>query len=91
MTLAAAHATAGDRTTIRGIGMGRTFTAASRGIDAIGINPANLAIPDRSRFSMVVLPFTYRLSTELFSYDIYQDFLPVSRIQTEMGNANQSC
>ena len=72
--LVASQVEAGDRTTIRGIGMGRTFTAASRGIDAIGINPANLAIPDRSRFSMVVLPFTYRLSTELFSYDIYQEF-----------------
>ncbi|HWP81556.1 MAG TPA: DUF5723 family protein [Bacteroidota bacterium] len=65
---------AGDRTTIRGVGMGRTFVSASRGIDAIGINPANLAIPDRSDFSLVVLPFTYRVSTELFSYDIYQEF-----------------
>jgi hypothetical protein len=67
-------ARAGERTTVRGVGMGRTFVAASRGIDAIGINPANLAVPDRSPFSLVLLPFTYRLSTELFSYDIYKDF-----------------
>jgi hypothetical protein len=64
----------GDRTTIRGVGMGRTFVSASRGIEAIGINPANLAIHDRSDFSLVVFPFTYRVSTELFSYDIYQEF-----------------
>lgn len=72
--MAVAYAFAGDRTTIRGIGMARTSTAASRGIDALGINPANLAVPDRSRLSVVVAPFTFRVSTELFSYDIYRDF-----------------
>jgi hypothetical protein len=65
---------AGDRTNIRGVGMGRTMNATSRGTDAIGINPANLAIPDIGRVTLNLLPIGFRISTELFNYDIYQEY-----------------
>lgn len=65
---------AGDRSNIRGVAMGRTMNATSRGLDALGINPANLAWPDRNRFSFNIVSFGTRVGTELFTYDVYQEF-----------------
>ncbi|HLF19162.1 MAG TPA: DUF5723 family protein [Bacteroidota bacterium] len=67
-------AVAGDRSNVRGMAMGRTFNASSRGLDALGVNPANLALADRSSISLNILSLGTRLSTELFSYDVYQEF-----------------
>ena len=63
-----------DRVSLRSVGMGRSAVAASRGIDAIGVNPANIAIPDIGRFNMGLMNTSFRMSTELFSYDIYQKY-----------------
>ncbi|MBI4428248.1 MAG: hypothetical protein HY562_03930 [Ignavibacteriales bacterium] len=68
------HGLAGDRSSIRGMGMARTLNASARGLDALGINPANLALPGRGFMSLNVLSFGTDVSTELFSYDAYQDF-----------------
>jgi hypothetical protein len=65
---------AGDRSNIRGMAMGRTMNASSRGLDALGINPANLAWPDRNRFSLNIVSFGTRIGTDLFTYDAYQEF-----------------
>ena len=54
--------------------MGRTFVAWSRGTEALGINPANLAAPAPSSFSLSLMPVGLRLSTEMFSYDLYQEY-----------------
>ncbi len=61
----------------RTVGMARTFTASSRGLDAIGLNPANLALDDRGSsvtfqiapiFGMGVLA-----GSDFLNYKIYQD------------------
>ena len=65
---------AGDRWNVRGMGMARTILAGSRGSEALGINPANLAIPDRSSFTLSLIRAGARFSTELVSYDIYQEY-----------------
>ncbi|MBF8296822.1 MAG: hypothetical protein HW389_3367 [Bacteroidetes bacterium] len=65
---------AGDRSNIRGMAMGRTMNASSRGLDALGINPANLGWPDRNRFSFNIVSFGTRIGTDLFTYDVYQEF-----------------
>ncbi len=65
-------AVAGDRYNTRGLGMARAVVSSSRGADAIGINPANIAIPDVGRMNLNIMPFSIRVGTELFSYDIYQ-------------------
>ena len=70
----AAHGLAGDRSNIRGMAMGRTMNASARGLDALGINPANLAWPDRNRFSLNIVSFGTRVGTDLFTYDVYQEF-----------------
>jgi hypothetical protein len=65
---------AGDRISLRALGMGRTAVAATRGTDAIGINPANIAIPDIGHFNLSLVQSSFRISTELFTYDIYQKY-----------------
>jgi len=64
-----------DRVSGRTIGMARTFTASSRGLDAIGLNPANLALDDRgSTVTFEVAPFGFRAGSDLINYQIYQDY-----------------
>jgi len=65
---------ADDRVSLRTVGMGRTAVAASRGTDAIGVNPANIAIPDVGSFNLSLINSSFRVSTELFTYDIYQKY-----------------
>jgi hypothetical protein len=65
---------AGDLTNIRGIGMAGTMNAVSNETDAIGINPANIALPGIGYFTLTPAPVGVKLHTELFSYDIYSDY-----------------
>ncbi|MGA9408157.1 MAG: DUF5723 family protein [Bacteroidota bacterium] len=61
----------------RTVGMARTFTASSRGLDAIGLNPANLALDDRgSSVTFEVAPFMgigVLAGSDFLNYKIYQD------------------
>ncbi len=64
-----------DRVSGRTIGMSRTFTASSRGLDALGLNPANLALDDRgSTVTFEFLPFGFRAGSDFINYQIYQDY-----------------
>ena len=65
---------AGDLSNIRGVGMGRTMNAIARGVDALGINPANIAIPDQGKFSLNLAPAGIRVSTELLDYGLYKEY-----------------
>lgn len=67
-------ASASDRISLRTLGMGRTAVAVSRGIDAIGINPANIAMPDIGYFNFSLVNTNFRVSTELLTYDLYQKY-----------------
>jgi len=69
-----ALAVASDRISLRAVGMGRSAVALTRGTDAIGINPANIAIPDVGHFNLALAQSSFRVSTELFTYDIYQKY-----------------
>ena len=68
------RAQSGDRSSVQGIGMARTVNGISRGIDALGINPANLALPDRATGTVGVFPFGVQISSDLVPYDIYQEY-----------------
>ena len=64
-----------DRVSGRTIGMSRTFTASSRGLDALGLNPANLALDDRgSTVTFEFVPFGFRAGSDFINYQIYQDY-----------------
>ncbi len=63
-----------DLTSGRTVGMARTFTASSRGLDAIGLNPANLALDDRgSTVTFELAPFGVVAGSDFINYKIYQD------------------
>lgn len=63
-----------DRVSGRTIGMSRAFAASSRGIDALGLNPANLALDDRgSTVTFQIAPFGFRAGSDFINYQIYQD------------------
>jgi hypothetical protein len=64
-----------DRVSPRIVGMGRTFTAVSRGLDAIGLNPANLALSDRGNtVTFQFAPFGFAVGSDFLNYKIYNDF-----------------
>lgn len=54
--------------------MARTISGFARGVGAIGINPANLGMPENRLVAMELLPFNMRVSSELISYDTYKDY-----------------
>jgi hypothetical protein len=63
-----------DLVSARTVGMARTFTASSRGLDAIGLNPANLALDDRgSTVSFEVAPLGFSATSDFINYQIYTD------------------
>ena len=64
---------AGDRVNVRGMGMARASVASSRGLDAVGINPANLSFPEEV-MSLTVLPAGAFLSSDFFSYELYSKY-----------------
>lgn len=72
--LVSAVAYTSDRYSVRSLGMGRTGVTITRGIDALGINPANLGIQDQGHVNIALSPFNARIGTELFSYDIYKKY-----------------
>ncbi len=73
----ACSAYAGDeRSGIAGVSMARTFVASSRGLDAIGTNPANLALGDDNRnvTFTIIPPFGLSFRSDFLNYEIYNDY-----------------
>jgi hypothetical protein len=65
----------GDRFSPRTVGMGRTFTALSRGLDAVGTNPANLALDDRNATVTInIVPVGVSIGSDFLNLKIYNDF-----------------
>ncbi|HTO94863.1 MAG TPA: hypothetical protein VMM80_10805, partial [Bacteroidota bacterium] len=80
---AAAAARAGDGTNIRGLGMARATTASSRGLDAVGINPANLALPDDAGVEFSLVPVGVGLGSDFLTYGLYNKFF--TGVETPTG------
>jgi hypothetical protein len=73
----------GDRTNLQGLGMARTFTAVARGIDAVGVNPANLGYPDRGTVTFNVLNFGMHGGSDFWNKELYTKYFTGD----ENGNA----
>jgi hypothetical protein len=74
---------AGERSNIRGMGMARTFVALSRGLDAVGINPANLALPDTGTLTLSLIPVGVHAGSDFLSYDLYTEYF--TGVETDSG------
>lgn len=65
----------GDKNSPRIVAMGRSFTALSRGLDAVGTNPANLALNDRdATITINILSAGLSVGSDFINYKIYNDF-----------------
>ena len=89
-----AAATSGDQTNVRGLGMARTSVAASRGLDAVGINPANLALPDDGTVTISLLPAGVAVGSDFMTYGLYNKFFtgvesPTGRIARDLSEADK--
>jgi len=62
---------AGDRVNVRAMGMARSSAAISRGLDAVGTNPANLALPGDDVMTFTVLPFGVLVGSDFLTYDLF--------------------
>lgn len=77
----------GERTNIQGMGMARTFVAHSRGLDAVGINPANLAAQDDGTVTLSLMPVGVHLGTDFLSYGLYTKYF--TGVETSEGRVGR--
>jgi len=60
--------------TARGLGMGGAYTALARGVHAPVYNPANLGLPDNSRFSFTFISLEAGVWNNSFTNDQYNQY-----------------
>lgn len=77
----------GERTNVRGIGMGYTAVATSRGLDAVGINPANLAYPDVGSVTISLIPFGVHVGSDFLTLGLYNEYF--TGVNTDSGRVGR--
>ncbi|MDA0987398.1 MAG: DUF5723 family protein [Bacteroidetes bacterium] len=62
-----------ERFSPRNTGMGRTFAASSRGLDALGLNPANLVLADRNNnITFHFMPIGFDAGSDFLDFTLYR-------------------
>jgi hypothetical protein len=61
--------------TARGLGMGGAYTALARGVHAATWNPANLGLPDNSKFSFTFISLGAGVWNNSFSKSMYDKYI----------------
>lgn len=77
----------GERANIRGMGMARTFVVSSRGLDAVGINPANLAASDSTTVTFGFLPLGVHVGSDFLDYRLYTTYF--TGVETDSGRVGR--
>jgi hypothetical protein len=78
----------GERTNVRGLGMARTFVVASRGIDAVGVNPANLAYSLGKSVSFTIVPTVgFHTGSTFLDYDLYTSYF--TGVESDSGRVGK--
>ncbi len=77
----------GERANIRGVGMGGTYVATSRGMDAVGINPANLGLPDDGTVTFSIAPLGVHVGSDFLTYGMYTDYF--TGMETDSGRVGR--
>jgi hypothetical protein len=78
---------AGERTDIQGMGMARTFTASTHGMDAVGINPANLLGGQDCFLSVGLTRFGVHVGSDFMTYDLYEKYF--TGVNTDSGRVGR--
>ncbi len=60
---------------------------SAHGIDAIGLNPANLGLADRSAFSVSIFPLGAHVGTNFITWENYKTYF--SGVQTDSGKVGK--
>jgi len=79
---------AGERTDIKGIGMARTYAASTYGLDAAGVNPANLLGGGQSyliQFGLAKVGM--HVGSDFLTYDLYEKYF--TGIETDSGRVGR--
>ena len=74
--------------------MARTSVAASRGLDAIGINPANLAYEDDATVTLSLFPVGVGVGSNFLTYGMYNKFFtgvdsPTGRVAKNLSEGDK--
>lgn len=78
---------AGDRANIRAMSMAGTSVASASGLDAVGVNPANLATYDRGNLAVSLLPIGIHVGSDFFDYGTYTQYF--TGVATDSGRAGR--
>ena len=77
----------GGRVDVAGLGMAGTFVASSRGLDAVGINPANLAFADSGGPVFLLMPMSIHMGSDVMTYGLYREYF--TGVQTDSGRVGR--
>jgi len=77
----------GERLSIRGVGMAGATAAVSSGLDAAGINPANIALAEHEFFGFTVVPIGFHAGGDVLSYGVYSEYF--TGIESINGRASR--
>ncbi len=81
------YAQSNERTNTRGLGMARTSVASSKGLDAVGINPAGLAANEDGTVTLSFLPIGLHVGSDFLDYEIYTSYFTGE--QTDSGRVSR--
>jgi hypothetical protein len=77
----------GERSNVRGLAMGMTGTAPSLGLEALGVNPANLATQQHEGVAIGLFPLGVQVGSDFLTYGLYSDYL--TGIETDTGRVDR--
>lgn len=63
-----------ERTNLQGKGMGGTYTTIARGINALGINPANLSYKNSYTVDFNLFNFSFSTGSDLLNLNLYNKY-----------------
>jgi len=77
----------GERSNVRGLAMGMTGTAPSLGLEAVGVNPANLATHQDEGVAIGLFPVGVQVGSDFLTYGLYSDYL--TGLETDSGRMDR--
>jgi len=77
----------GERSNVRGLAMGMTGTAPALGLEALGVNPANLATQQHEGVAIGLFPFGVQVGSDFLTYGLYSDYL--TGLDTDSGRVDR--